>query len=691
MQKVGVCEQCPLRGCDYVRPAGAAVGADVVVIGGFPIKVDVEKGAFASSSGATLRKIVQDIATRDFDNQTRPRVAYTYALRCSPPYNKDKKRFETSIEAINQCSVVTMKWLDRMKPKAILAFGTDAVKALGFKETIRAMRGGVYDIKLSDGTRVPVIPTYHIVEVSEKNPGFLPTLKCDITKALRLAAGDDFVGRLNARVFKEPDVIVEKLGKIKEFAQLNFEKKGTKLGLSVDTETTSLTPSNFNDRVIAVSLAFRDNEGVAFPFEHGAIPFTDEEFGRVKGALEDLLSSPHVSLIMCNGKFDVQWLKYRYGIKMQDCAWDCQLAEHNLDEDKKGEYSLKDITRDRFPALGRYEQELKNHLTAKQSEFNDEWKAQVEAHTERTKQAMLDWWMALTDDERRVILNDWFEKRFVNLEEVQYLKQVRYRKLKGEMTIPKKYKDAVAKMLAGVGEVETPGLVLPEAPEGPKPKEVTFEDIDVDTLLWYAAIDAQATRMIAGQQLPEFKQEWQRILQTRAKERKISPMQTVPLIQAFKNITMPLSAAIAHMEFHGVRLDRDRCEEYVGVVREKMEEAKDTLYSQVGYKFSLSSSSPDLGKILFEDMKLPIKKRTDSGAPSTDADTLRELSDEFDLQFIGDLLKYRKLDKCLNTYLLNWMKMSARDGRIHCGFNQIGTATHRLSSSNPERCKLGLL
>lgn len=110
------------------------------------------------------------------------------------------------------------------------------------------------------------------------------------------------------------------------------------------------------------------------------------------------------------------------------------------------------------------------------------------------------------------------------------------------------------------------------------------------------------------------------------------------------------------------------------------------MFTEVGRKFNPSSSAPDLGKILFNEMKLPVLKSTDSGAPSTDAETIKELSDRFDLPFLGSLLVYRKLDKCLHTYINNWLDMSRYDGRIHAKFNQIGTATYRLSSSNPLPC-----
>lgn len=680
MEKTGVCDSCPLKNCTHVGPTGSP-NPDVVLIGGFPVSYDVQKGVgFSSKNGDMLRRLVTNIVYKEFPKNRKPNVAYMYAIQCAPPFNESTKKYATNADIVASCSQHVMRFLDTKKPKAIVALGTDAVKSLGFKDTIRHMRGGLYSIKLSDGTAVPVVPTYHVVEVS-KSPGLFPTLMTDIRKALRMVSGGMPDGKLRVRVFKSADEIVSALDKIGGFAEKQHTETGKPLALAMDTETTSLTPSNPEDRVIAISLAFRDMEGIAFPFEHRENPFSPEGFVAVKDAVSRLLGSEHVMLVECNGKFDTQWLMYRYKLHIHQCAYDAQLAEHVLDEDKKGEYGLKDITKDRFPALGRYEQELQQHLADKERQFLEEVKAAEEAFKTATQDAMLSWWVELDTAERERFLGRWIVKQYITLADSQGLHEVKRRKLKGGLVIPKKYQAAVGKMLARVPVDEVPGLALPERQHAREPRKVTFEDIDIDVLLNYAAIDALTTRMIVKDQLPQFSEDWKRIEHTQRFEKK--RIVTRPIMHAFNTITMPLSHCLAHMEYHGVRLDRERAQSYAEVIRGKIAEAEDILFTEVGRKFNLSSSAPDLVRILFEEMRLPVLKRTDAGAPSTDAETIKELSDKHNLPFLDHLLAHRKLDKCLNTYILNWLKMSSADGKIHCNFNQIGTATYRLSSSNP--------
>lgn len=283
------------------------------------------------------------------------------------------------------------------------------------------------------------------------------------------------------------------------------------------------------------------------------------------------------------------------------------------------------------------------------------------------------------------LLSDWVTKGYLALADTTGLHEVKYRKYKGEMVIPKKYRQAVTKLLANVPVAE-----IPEEAHVPEPviaevlRTHSYEDADVGILLRYAAIDALTTRMICEAQNGDFVRDIVRMRNMEASLGRKIPALTCR--QAMDRITIPLCECIAHMEYHGVRLDREKAKSYRDILVEKIAEAKDVMFTEVGRKFNPSSSAPDLGKILFDEMKLPVLKNTDSGAPSTDAETIKELSDRFDLPFLGSLLVYRKLDKCLHTYINNWLDMSQYDGRIHAKFNQIGTATYRLSSSNPLPC-----
>jgi DNA polymerase-1 len=102
------------------------------------------------------------------------------------------------------------------------------------------------------------------------------------------------------------------------------------------------------------------------------------------------------------------------------------------------------------------------------------------------------------------------------------------------------------------------------------------------------------------------------------------------------------------------------------------------IYATAGAKFNINSPQ-QLGKVLFETLGLPVKKKTRKGY-ATDADTLEELRGEH--KIVEDVLFYRQLSKLNSTYVKGLLA-EIRDGRIHTSFQQAVTATGRLSSTEP--------
>lgn len=680
MNKTGVCLECPLVNRDSLSLPDQP-NPDILFVGGYPISADVIKGPFSGKNSQLLRQVVETVRkSRQRGNMVR--VAFSYVAQCAPEYDQDNKKYLINADVMHRCSQHIMQYIDTEKPKCVVALGTDAIRGLGLKGTEKDLRGGIYTIKTSDGDSVPVVCTYHIVKVS-KEPGLLPTLKKDIGKAFILACDDIGDQELHIVKHTEAPKIIDTLTKLEKYATQTMEATGKPLVVSIDTETSSLTPYNQNDRMIAVSLSWQKMQGYAFLWEHRDKVFSKEEYDGMYEALSKVVSCDAISWVTANGKFDQQWIRMRYGLPLKSIKYDTMLAEHILDEDKKGEYSLKDITRDRFPSMGKYEEELHEHLEASWQVKRDEITRLTTEHRDNEEKHIIEWWTGMERDERHRYVSDWLGRNIIQLEDTNALLDVQMRKYKGEMTITKKYQKSVLKMVKGLGLEERTRLglhselVIPE-----ELKSETFEDAPVDVLLKYAAIDALTTRMIAADQRNHDFLDDQKLL-NRVKRNEKTPPRTKGIFTAMQEITMPMSEVLAAMEYNGVRFDRERAKEYRTVIQEKMAEAKDALYTEVGREFNLSSSSPDVANLLFDEMRLPVINRTDSGAPSVDADTLKQLADDHDLPILHKLLTYRKLDKCLKTYIENWLKMSELDGKIHCSFNQIGTATYRLSSSNP--------
>ncbi|MGH2724397.1 MAG: DNA polymerase I [Actinomycetota bacterium] len=146
-------------------------------------------------------------------------------------------------------------------------------------------------------------------------------------------------------------------------------------------------------------------------------------------------------------------------------------------------------------------------------------------------------------------------------------------------------------------------------------------------------------------------------------------------------VELPLARVLAGMQAAGVALDVEYLNEMSESVGDRMRSLEADIYTHAGEEFNIGSSQ-QLAVILYERLGLPILKRTVKGrAPSTEADVLEKLRDHHPV--VEGLLRYRELAKLKSTYLDALPPLVAEDGRVHTTFNQVATATGRLSSTNP--------
>jgi DNA polymerase-1 len=154
------------------------------------------------------------------------------------------------------------------------------------------------------------------------------------------------------------------------------------------------------------------------------------------------------------------------------------------------------------------------------------------------------------------------------------------------------------------------------------------------------------------------------------------------LTRLLADVEMPLSAVLARVQAAGVRLDVDYLTEMSESLGDQMATLEQEIYQHAGEEFNIGSP-PQLAVILYEKLHLPILKRTMKGrAPSTDADVLEKLRDQHSI--VDALLRYRELSKLKSTYLDALPPLvNDETGRLHTTYNQVGAATGRLSSVNP--------
>lgn len=144
-------------------------------------------------------------------------------------------------------------------------------------------------------------------------------------------------------------------------------------------------------------------------------------------------------------------------------------------------------------------------------------------------------------------------------------------------------------------------------------------------------------------------------------------------------IEIPLARVLAEMEHEGFAADKEGIENFSEKLQIRIAELTDEIYNNVGYEFNINSPK-QLGVALFEELGLPVIKKTKSGY-STNAEVLEKLENAHPV--IPLITEYRQLTKLKSTYCDGLLKVIGKDGRIHTSFNQVETRTGRISSLEP--------
>lgn len=193
-------------------------------------------------------------------------------------------------------------------------------------------------------------------------------------------------------------------------------------------------------------------------------------------------------------------------------------------------------------------------------------------------------------------------------------------------------------------------------------KQLTFNQIDLQKAGMYAAEDADVTLRL-HQTL------WPRI-------------QKMPgLKHIFEEIEMPLVPVLVRMERNGVLIDPVQLEQQGKELQKRLLELEQEAYLLADQTFNINSPK-QLQEILFTKLKLPVLQKTPTGQLSTADGVLQELALDFVMPRI--IIEYRSLNKLISTYTSRLVQqINPETNRVHTSYNQTGTATGRLSSSEP--------
>ena len=193
-------------------------------------------------------------------------------------------------------------------------------------------------------------------------------------------------------------------------------------------------------------------------------------------------------------------------------------------------------------------------------------------------------------------------------------------------------------------------------------RDISFASVDVDRAKEYSCEDAEITLLLKT------------VLEDKLKE--------TDNYALFQDLEMKLIPVIMEMEMTGIKIDVDFFKKMSKKFADELSGIESRIFDLTGEKFNINSPQ-QLGYILFEKLKLPVKKKTKKKSGySTDFEVLTELAGIHEIPSL--LLRFRTISKLKSTYLDALVSLvNPATGRVHTSYNQTVTATGRLSSSNP--------
>jgi len=192
--------------------------------------------------------------------------------------------------------------------------------------------------------------------------------------------------------------------------------------------------------------------------------------------------------------------------------------------------------------------------------------------------------------------------------------------------------------------------------------QIPFSQVDVERATTYSGEDSEMTLAVHQVLYPRLAAE-------------------PGLLHVYQDIELPVSAILQRIERHGVLIDAGVLARQSNQLAERMLQLEREAYDIAGQPFNLGSPK-QIGEVLFGKLGLPVKKKTASGAPSTDEEVLQELAADYPLP--ARILEHRSLAKLKGTYTDKLPGMvNPATGRVHTNYAQAVAVTGRLSSNDP--------
>lgn len=659
MKKKGIlCKHCPALHEPCLEHGSGDNPAHIIVIGTSPSGFSIgEERVFYGHAGRMFNKLLTFVRRKLRGKDIK--VYRTYAALVGA--------YKITIEHVRSCQPHLHRELEMIRgveghEPVLVPLGPMALKAVGIQaRKITDVVGRVMatTIPSLDGSRkLTVVPCLSMEHVITK-PGTASVAISALVKAVGIAIGlrdsnsvsldkltQDYIYPKTAREVGE---LVDMIIGYKDENNKTFTKSAAFWPIAVDTETNTLYPYyHENPRVLMLSVAWNAGKAATILLDHPENPNANET-KLVWQHVRRLMECPKPK-IFHNWKFDQKFLEQLMGIKVNNVTWDTMLGEHYLEEDKKGLYSLKQLTPAYVPGYEGYDDTLHEILRGKKKA--DSVDAKCLSDKEILKTAL---------PPEGCDAKEWEELRQLLETRAQIRKIPTKKRTKNEKTTFRETGKKVRELREKLG-LKKPTRTKKKSESG------GFEKIPLEIILRYAAVDADVTWTI-------FTKQRRRLSLTGLREEGIDVM---------NNLYLPASRTLSRMEYRGFAVDQEYLAELKEKVGKRLEAARSIITDQFDPNLNVNAAkqvSDYMQKLNFD--PLP---GVDPG--TTSKEVLAKYRDYYPSDdprhvFCDAVLDYRECHKTLNTYLKNIEKHSKHDGKIHCTFHLNGTATGRLSSADP--------
>lgn len=358
------------RPYDYVT-ADLLPDVDLIILAEAPVcnRWGKSQPLFSDESGKIIRAAVESIQKTD-PKLRALQVGYTYAVRCTSNQGDP----EPAKAILDRCKTLLRKQLTATKKSPVLlVMGMTAVRALDIKAAkLKDLQGRLLPAQVVgdvfSGERrfdvVVTISTKQVVAVA----GLYQTFMTDLRRAMEAAAAGGFREVPSIEALTKNYVLPKTVEEVRDVCQtiLRYSENGVdpdNWPISVDTETNTKFPHRDKLKILAVSMAWAEGKATAIPLWHPEVKYNPEDV--IPFILEVLACKK--PKFFHNAKFDLKvFMKLKWFLN--NFVWDSMTGEHSLEEDKKGQYGLKPLTRTYFPDFASYADTLQEILTKEEGD-----------------------------------------------------------------------------------------------------------------------------------------------------------------------------------------------------------------------------------------------------------------------------------------------------------------------------------